>query len=154
MRLTWVLGLAAVSACALWAFFRQSEPVGPFLGARSPDAGALTAQTDTADPFDDRHFSAVKLWNPVAKAKPTPDLNPENTRTPATTEKVRLQLIGITKEGEKLYAALYDPDQDRLLIVADGDQIQSERVTKVTLSGVTLSDGQAERELKIAKGDR
>jgi hypothetical protein len=77
---------------------------------------------------------------------------------------LRLQLIGITRDAPKdgttavLRAALYDPDSDRLLLVAAGETLTAGRgggtplqlkIASLTADTIELSDGTLTRTLTL-----
>ena len=95
----------------------------------------------------DQSTFIVRLWNP-----PPPEAPPEgrDRRLAEQSSPPRLQLIGITDDGRQLRAALYDPDADRLLIVASGDHVKKHTVT-VTPDAVELVNGQVTYRLALRK---
>lgn len=114
-----------------------------------PAHAAAMPDTPRSMPVDAAAYQ-VALWvpppePPVEKAKPQP---------PA----LKLQLLGIHHEREAgreiLRATLYDPDSDRVLIVADGQKLGAFTVTSVHAKGVNLSDGTLTRTLALDSGGK
>ena len=62
---------------------------------------------------------------------------------------LRLQLIAIVRDGEAFKAAVYDPDADRILVVAVGDSIAGRTVEQVRSADVTVRDGTRSRLLSL-----
>ena len=147
LRLTWFFGCAIIALCALWAF----QPYEPNERSEIPlDLHPTTTPLieDEKERIDQGAFIA-HLWNPPS---PPPDARPEarNRRLTEQSAPPRLQLIGITDDGRQLRAALYDPDADRLFIVASGDHVKKHTVT-VTLDAVELVNGQVTHRLALRK---
>ena len=108
--------------------------------APQPAQGALAY----ADP---EAFSA-RIWH-------APPGTPAN-RAPKVSDRskpLKLQLIGIIKDGERLEAVLYDPETDQLLIVKNGDRVKQHTVTAIGIDTVELSDGRSTTRLSL-KEDR
>lgn len=106
---------------------------------------------DALPPLDKEAF-AVQLWNPppeqrVAAAE-------TRSRPPRDVKPFRLQLIGIIHEDGTRRAAVYDPDDDRLGIVGEGDEFASRLVTTVTLQSVTFTDGERTHTLELIQPPR
>ena len=145
MRLTWVLGAALVTLSAAWAWrpLEQPEPRGLFIDLHSPT-------TTPIDDEDHRFYQGafvVRLWNP-----PPPEARNRRLaeQTAPPPKPLRLQLIGIIDDGRQLRAALYDPETDRLLIVATGDQVKQHTIT-ITADAVELADGRVTHRLTLRK---
>lgn len=128
--------------CALWAL----APIQS-LADEPPESVPKTAAPaiqDLPTPIDTAIFSNARLWNPPPVAVPAQPQVAQNPSKP-----FRLQLIGIIHEGEQLHAALYDPDADRIVIVASGQRINDLTVVSVGTKTVELSDGQSKHELRL-----
>ncbi len=85
------------------------------------------------------------LW--VADAAP-PTAPVQAAPTPPPPP-LKLQLLAIIHEGDAYKAALYDPDSDRLLIVAAGERIGTRSVESIDKAKLTLNDGAARRVLAL-----
>ena len=147
MRLTWLLGAALVTLSAAWAWrpLEQPEPNGFFIDLHAPP----TTPIDDEDHRFDQSAFAVRLWNP-----PPPPPEARNAlvagQTAPPPKPLRLQLIGIIDDGRQLRAALYDPETDRLLIVATGDRVKQHTIT-ITADAVELADGRVTHRLTLRK---
>lgn len=98
---------------------------------------------DDAPALDVATFD-VALWNPPP--------GPEPAVPPAVVERVeplRLQLLGIVHSAGVLRAALYDPQDDRIHLVADGATIGAVSVVRVAADEVELADGRRTHRLRI-----
>jgi len=147
MRVTWLAGMAGVAVCALWAFGPLQAPAAPGVTLLRPMSDPVGIEAIVKS-IDQTAFAA-RLWN----APPTPDrggpvADDRSKRQPP----LRLELIGITRDNDRLYAVLYDPESDRLLTVGDGDQIRDHTVTAISESEVELSDGRSTRRLALREG--
>lgn len=101
-------------------------------------------------PLDPSAFTA-KLWNPP----PPPPEVPEEVTVQRTVPRkpLRLQLVGIIDDGQTLRAAVYDPDTDRLLILASGDRVHQHTITSITAGAVMLVDGRVSHRLTLRRDD-
>jgi hypothetical protein len=68
---------------------------------------------------------------------------------PAPLPPLKIQLLAILKENGVFKAAVYDPDTDKILVVAAGEKIGSRTVDSIAGSGITLKDGQGVRTLAL-----
>ncbi len=65
---------------------------------------------------------------------------------------LKLQLLAIVREGDGTYRALvYDPDQDALLALAEGQSVGPRTVESVTAEEVTLRDRRGVRALALRR---
>ena len=143
MRLTWLLGAALATLCAGWAW-RPLEPPEPrefFIDLHAPP----TTPIDDEDHRFDQGAFLVRLWNP-----PPPPPGARDALVAGRAAPPRLQLIGIIDDGRQLRAALYDPEADRLLIVATGDHVKQHTIT-ITADAVELADGRVTHRLTLRK---
>ncbi len=96
-------------------------------------------------PLDPSAFSA-KLWNPP------PEVSEEVTVQRTVPRKpLRLQLVGIIDDGQALRAAVYDPDTDRLLILASGERVHQHTITSITADAVMLADDRVSHRLTLRR---
>lgn len=111
--------------------------------------------------LDPSVFSA-RLWTPPPPLPRLPPPPPESSTAakPEATPQaapLRLQLLAIIQEpdpqgGERFRAALYDPDQDVILIIAAGERIGTRTVRSVTARTVELVEGSSARTLELDAG--
>lgn len=80
---------------------------------------------------------------PVAAAAPAPPPPP-----------LKIQLLAIVKEGAVYKAAVYDPDTDRIVVVAEGEKVGARLVERVEESRLTLRDQVGARVLALREGGR
>jgi hypothetical protein len=141
--LTAIVGVLAIVVCASWA-------LKPLQGTSHTDAPALTevppaeVTSSNKSAIDVAQFASVKLWNPV----PDPP-KPEVKVAKAEPKPLRLQLIGIIDEAGERKAALYDQDEDRLLIVASGAKVRQSTITQITTTAVTISTADSTHTLRL-----
>lgn len=145
------VGVVVSTAAAVWAFW-------PF--AREPRTLASTAESIAPSrdistsklAFDPGAFEA-QLWTPPPQ--PPPKVVVQQPAPPA----LKLQLIGISRDNGHdgttvLRGVLYDPDSDRLLIVASGEKVELAGrspivVSKLTPDAIELQDGENTRRLTL-----
>lgn len=151
-----VWGIAAPSlvAVAWWAL--RPLPSANRITAPEGNHASSTVGPSTPSPeeavdqqIDPKDF-AVKLWNPVVAPVEAATVARADT---ATSKPLNLQLIGIISDGRSpsptLRAALYDVDEDRLLIVADGERVHDRTVRILPGGLVELGEGQNKQRLLL-----
>ncbi len=133
-----------------WALSPRSLVVPEGVASKLLDESEVTDQGAGTEALDTQSFD-VRLWTPLVEK---PEEPPRTEALVSASRPFRLRLVGITREDGELFAALYDPDQDRLFVVRNGDSVARYRVEGVTLAGVTLSEGDAQRELLLQPKER
>jgi hypothetical protein len=151
---TWFVGGAIVAGCGWWSLMPQvaRDMVSTSINLKATDSNETAAST-VEEEIDPQVFT-VKLWNPSPPPPPATPAPETLAAKPELAKPLRLQLIGIITEGSGSdggthRAAVYDPDTDRLLIVASGDRIAEHTITEVTSNTVELSDGRNTRTLSL-----
>lgn len=136
MRAAWLAIPAGLAAA--WAFWPMRSPglsstdavrsseVGHDAGATSLDLGAFRSP----------------LWI-------TPPPPPPPPAPPPVPPPVRLQLLAVIHEEGVYKAVLYDPDADRVVVVAQGETLGTRTVERVTEAGVQIRDGSGLRTLAL-----
>lgn len=134
-----VLLLAAFpAALALWAFAPLAPPSlpGPFAVPGPEARGVAQAALDLAA------FHAPLWVTPPAPPPPEPP--------PPPLPPLRFQLLAVLHEHGVHTAVLYDPDSDRILVVAEGEELARGRtVERVTTSDVRIRDASGTRTLAL-----
>lgn len=87
----------------------------------------------------------VPLW--VADPAPTPDPAPPTPLPP-----LKLQLLAILRDGGVYKAVVYDPDSDRIQVLATGDSLGSRKVHSVNRADFTVVDESGQRTLSLKEG--
>jgi hypothetical protein len=82
------------------------------------------------------------LWIVEAPPPPPPP-------APPPPPPLKLQLLAVITEGDIQKAAIYDPDTDRLFMVASGETVAGRMVENVDPRGVDLRDGKQVRRLAL-----
>lgn len=142
MRATLVVGIVAVIVCATWALSStpySGVPATHFALDQTPSS----VSTQNSAAIDANAFARARLWNP--KETPQAVTPPQVVQA----QPLRLQLIGIIHEDGQLLAALYDPDEDRMLIVTSGQTVKGHEITAITAKTVELSSGELKHELRL-----
>ena len=149
--LVWALGGSLLIACSTWAWFpmetlesHDHAPISKTVRPSTNDQSALKRAPINLDLF------TAKLWNEPPPKKIDTPVAP--TRV-ASIPPPKLQLIGITTEGDIRYAALYDNQTDRLYVVRDGDQILQYTVASVTDKAVHLKAENREHTIELISID-
>jgi type II secretory pathway component PulC len=121
-------------AAASWALAPIPVTLPPDVHAPtktvSPAAATTTARLDRAA-FD------VVLWSPTP---PTSTTGTVSAAKPATLD-LQIDLIGITDEDGRRFAALYHRGSDKLFLVHDGEEVLGAKVTSLTLDQIVLKRG-------------
>ena len=90
-------------------------------------------------PFDAPVWLAPPAPPPVeVAAKPTPPPPP-----------LRLELLGIVRENDAYKAVVYDPDTDKVTVLASGDTLAGRTVGNITAVTVAIRDGAGIRTLTL-----
>lgn len=143
-RGTWTLGALLLSVAALWAVRADVQPRLPDIP--SPPGSARDASTQDA-------VAAVPAPLPgfALRFSPRPPPAPLVLKAQPTEAPIaqRLQLLGIARDGERLVAALYDPDENRVHLVGDGETVAGVEVRKVEDRRVLLARGDRTRMLAL-----
>lgn len=132
------LAIAVSGAIALWPL---------------PPPRSLLAPTQSADeevvPFRLASLDLDAFRVPIWVAPPPPPAPPTPEPPPPP---LRLTLLAIVREGNNYKAALYDPDTDRLLVVASGESVSGRTVESVQSDRVSLRDSKGTRTLVLQQG--
>ena len=155
----WAIAAGALAlGVGVWAFWPIDRAPLSLESASGAEHAPPPKLALNADAF------AAPLWTPTPPA-PAPVV----VQKPVTPP-LKLQLIGITRDtppqggSPVLRAALYDPDSDKLLIVAAGEKIKligtatspsspTYTVASLTADAIELTDGETTRTLSL-KDDR
>ncbi len=89
---------------------------------------------------------------PLWVADPAPAPPPAPAAPAAPPPPLKIQLLAIIHEGEVYKAAVYDPDSDRILVVAAGEKIGARRVDKIDKATLTIRDDTGKRVLALKSG--
>lgn len=144
-------GAVSAIAAAVWAFWPIAREPLTLASANE----SITPSKDAATPklaFNPAAFEA-QLWTPPPQ--PPPKVVVQKPVPPP----LKLQLIGISRDNGPdgtpvLRGVLYDPDSDRLLIVASGEKVELAGrspivVAKLTPDTIELQDGENTRRLTL-----
>ncbi len=145
IRLTMILGTIAMLGFAAWAFtplIRTTSPSSQIVIASHP---TLNHITDDKPPFSINAFS-VKLWPNARPSQSPASIQPSPTNTIPLPH---LQLISIIQEDHGLRAAVYDSNQNKLVIIQPGDQLPPFTVSAITETAVKLQRGNTTRVLPL-----
>lgn len=137
---TWLTGGAALVPVAYWALRPLPKASAPVPALPTLSAESSPAEEQRIDPS----VFAVTLWSPRPPAPTTPPAVRADP-SPAPAPPLKLQLIGIVaepaiseSEPPQFRAALYDPETDRLYLVAPGEHVGIHRIGEITAHSVTV----------------
>lgn len=113
---------------------------------------ALEPAHSPAQALSSLDLAAFRLPIWVAEAPPPPA--PAPAPPPPMPAPLKIQLLAIIRESKPgtYRAAVYDPDTDRVLVVAAGERIGSRAVERVDRASLTLSDQHGSRVLALKDG--
>ncbi len=136
-----ILFISAVAASAAFAFW----PMTP---------AAIMTPTIDQSPAAPKQVAALDLAafrTPIWIAEPRPPAPTPPAAAPPPPPPLKLQLLAIIAEsnGGAYKAALYDPDTDRILVVAAGERVGTRTVEQVDKTTLTLRDGDGPRVLAL-----
>ncbi|MBK7406243.1 MAG: hypothetical protein IPJ41_16965 [Phycisphaerales bacterium] len=146
------LGGIAVAASLTWALWPL--PAAPTFDTSLAPPAPVEHEEQGAMGFDRSAFAA-RIWNP----RPAPEAAPPVAAAPKPAPPPRLQLIGIVHDTAEngsplIRAALYDPDTDRLHIVASGERIGAVTITLVDAKGVEIESAGRTSRLALREPER
>ena len=150
LAVTRAVGALAITVTAGWTFMLPTHVDLPQIDI----AAVLDAAADESEPgqahsgvrFEPEDFN-VRLWNPPVPPSPAPEIAGGDARAPDPPPPLRL--IGIISDGDILRAALYDLEQDRLLIVQHGESVRDYIVQRIDHARVVLQQGDRSHELRL-----
>jgi hypothetical protein len=134
-----------VTALGVWALGPLDPEALPEVALSAPGSSSRQAAALmlAAAPFE------ACLWHvPELPAEPAPANRPSS---PPQPRPAALELVSIIHEPQGLRAALFDPQSDRLLIVAQGERAGAQIVTAIRADAVELSEGPLISILKLAE---
>lgn len=145
-----VVAAPALAASTWWAVQPPHIAPPPIEPSTSQVRPSIPRAPKPDSPSFDPNTFAINLWNPPAPPPAPAPADDQHARAPTP---LNVQLIGIITEGTgetAIYrAALYDVEQDRLLIVADGEQLR-DRIVRILPGGlVELGHGNAKQRLLL-----
>ena len=148
-----IFAAAVIVGAGIWAFAPLQEPdaSGAYIKDQepTPTPSLLVAQgTGAATGFDRSAFN-TPLW--IAPTPPPPP--PPPPAPPPTPPPLRLQLLAIIKDqyngGEQYKAMVYDPDTDKVLVIAAGEKVGSSSVESIDELGLRIKDAHGTRSLTL-----
>jgi len=130
-----IAAMASVMIVGAWAFW----PLAPLAGEAIPAvSGPLSPPKPK--PLNLAAFGAP-LWV-VPPPPPTPVV-------PAPPTPLKVQLIAIVSDQAGRAALLYDPEQDKLVTVHEGDPIQGRTIERITSAHVRIRDKASAQTLAL-----
>ncbi|MBX3378328.1 MAG: hypothetical protein KF678_15135 [Phycisphaeraceae bacterium] len=133
---------AGAAVFALWPVKPRTIPAPVIERAPEPAKRTLAA-------LDLAAFRA-----PIWVAEPPPPAPPAPVPAPPPPPPLKIQLLAIIREAETggYKAAVYDPDTDKVLIVAAGERLGPRTVEQIDQTSLTLSDNHGKRVLALKDG--
>ncbi|HYE63787.1 MAG TPA: hypothetical protein VD997_17480 [Phycisphaerales bacterium] len=137
-RVALLAGLAILVAAG-WALYL------PTLDApESPTLASAAAPAETPAPPLELAAFQTPVWTvaePIKEAAAPPP--------PAPTPPLKVQLIGILKEGDSYKAVLYDPETNKVQVVAAGEDVQGRKVARIAADIVSIQNGRGMQMLTL-----
>ncbi|GMV25105.1 MAG: hypothetical protein AMXMBFR58_11360 [Phycisphaerae bacterium] len=131
--------LAGVSA--LWPVSIEPLPAPVEVTAQGPQE----TEPPPAPPLDLAVFDG-----PIWLAPPPPTTPAEVAAKPAPPPPpLKLELLGILREGDSFKAVVYDPDTDKVAVLSAGDTLAGRTINAVTADTVAIKDGAGTRTLTL-----
>ena len=150
---TGIIAGALALVAATWAFapMPKRAAIDAATGLKSASTEPTVAKAARAA-IDLKAFDAT-LWSKTPVGAPSEEAEAERAKKAPVD--LHVDLIGVTDEGGRICAALYDRDRDTILLVHDGDELLgSTRVTKLTRDQVVLKRGTQEVALARTRGEK
>lgn len=146
-----LVGVTAASGVAAWW---AMQPAPPLAMERAPDFTLDEATRLAAQPLDASVFDVV-LWPESEQVKPAQSAGVA-AATPAPPPpplaQINLTLVAIVQAGDGWQVALYDPNEQRIVLAGEGDAVGAVRVREVTASTVLLEAAGRTRTLALQGG--
>ena len=148
-----VLAAAVVLAAGLWAFAPLHPPDAQSAAPKShikdqtppPEVLVAHAGVQTLD----RAAFSTPIW--IAPTPPPPP--PPPPVAPPSPPPLRLQLLAIIKDeengDEKYKAMVYDPNSDKVLVIAAGEKVGSSSIESINELGLRIKDAHGTRSLTL-----
>jgi hypothetical protein len=126
-----VAGAICTTVAGVWALWLPTRPA-----LMLTESDTRVASTESPPPPLDLAAFDTPVWTiaepiKVAAAPPPPPPPPP----------LRLQLLGIVREGDAYKAVLYDPDSNKVRVVAAGEELQGRRVERIAADTVSIKTG-------------
>jgi hypothetical protein len=75
---------------------------------------------------------------PLWVAPPAPPPAPPAAKPPPAPPPLRLELLAIVRDENQIRALVYDPDSDRIMVVAEGDRVTDRTIERIGEAGVDI----------------
>ena len=135
-----IVGAVAVISGAAWVLL---APAAKPISAPTFDLAAKEDAT-TQPPLEIVAFQ-TPVWTIALPEAPKEAAAPP----PPPPPPLKVQLIGIMKEGDLYKAVLYDPDTNKVRVVETGDDVQGRRVELVAMDNVRIRNGASTQTLVL-----
>ncbi len=123
----------------MWALVPTHPTV---IEAPSLEVANAAADVPPPAPLDVKAFE-TPVWTIAAAPQPPAPPPPP----PPAPPPLKLLLIGIIKEAEVYKAVIYDPDTNKLFVVASGQDAAGHTIDRVAADAITIKDGSLVRTL-------
>jgi hypothetical protein len=145
-------GLVVCAGLTLCAALFAAWPVGvvgvdPITQADSIEPIGASGSKPTMVALDVAAFDV-----PVWLTPPPPPLPPpavEVAAKPSALPPLKLELLGIIREGNTYRAVVYDPDTDKVAVVGSGDTLAGRKVDRVSVDALAIRDTSGIRTLTL-----
>ncbi len=127
---------------ALWPV--TIEPVSVPTPLSSDSESLAAGEASGPVPLDLAAFE-TPLW----LAPPPPPPTEIAAKPPPPPPPLKLELLGILREGESYRAVVYDPETDKVTVLSSGDTLAGRTVGRITAETVAIKDGAGTRTLTL-----
>ena len=137
------LAVVLIAVCCAWAFF----PLDP-AQVETPQIAATEALSPatTRAALDLSAFNAP-LW--VTPSPPPTVIAAPAPPPPPPPPPLRWQLLAIVREGSGYKALVYDPETDKVLSLAEGDESGPRRIARIASASMDVQDPSGVRTLAL-----
>lgn len=142
------LGLIVCAGLTLCAALFAVWPVAvdPITRPESIEPISVSGSKPTMIALDVAAFD-VPVWLTPPPPPPLPAV--EVAAKPAALPPLKLELLGIIKEGTTYRAVVYDPDTDKVAVVGSGDTLAGRKIDRVSVDALAIRDASGIRTLTL-----
>ena len=153
-RAVTAITLSSVMVASGTAVWWSLQPVPPLVIENAPELQSAESQLIAAQPLDASVFDIVLWPEPVQAATTQAAATTVRTPTlpPPPPAPINLSLIAILEADTGWQVALYDPEEQRIVLASKGDTVGAVRVREVTATTVLLELAGRTRQLALQGG--
>jgi hypothetical protein len=153
-RAVTAIAIASVMVASGTAVWWALQPAPPMVIQVAPELQSVEGTSVAAQPLDASVFD-IELWpEPVQAATTQAAATTVTTPTPPPPPPapINLSLIAIVEAETGWQVALYDPNEQRIVLAGEGDALGAVRVREVTATTVLLELAGRTRQIALQGG--